>query len=260
MSFADIAKTTDKIAEVLSFSEQDRNQIVNDIKSFSLPDLASPGDVNRQLNSLMRRECNLKCHATALVEYLKVKRIPRGLRVPLAPILCKNDSVYKKEWNMILNRCSLDLMALTIRHLQTALQQVQQQITLTEQELRKNHREMESTLSEIRAEIAQYERELMLNKIRKFKRDTDDYASEQVYTWKTYRREQRNKRQAERRPGRTISDVSSSSGSSNSQAAGDFLSSTPAPNENIGRSEGGGSRGKAALPRIRMSQRKVNQR
>ncbi|OCT64064.1 hypothetical protein XELAEV_18045166mg [Xenopus laevis] len=264
MSFADIAKMTDKSAEMLGFSEQERNRIMNSMQSISLPDLKESGDLNRQLNSLMHKETNLKCHAATLIEYLKVKRIQRGLRVPMSPILCKDDPVYKKEWYMILNKCSMDLMTLTVRHLQQAIQQVQQQIGFTEKELKQAAGDLENEMSALRAEIAQYEQELMQTKIRKFKRDTQDYANDLVYAWKFQRRDHRGDRgrfeNSRRRQPHGASPTSSVSGEVSSQSDVHFLSSTPTTSVEPGGSGGArGGRG-TVYQKIRSSQRRQTKR
>ncbi|CAH2315507.1 Hypothetical predicted protein, partial [Pelobates cultripes] len=49
-----------------------------------------------------------------LVEYLRVKRIPRGMRLGIKPSFCQHKPKFEENWHKILNKCSLDLIALTI--------------------------------------------------------------------------------------------------------------------------------------------------
>ncbi|CAJ0965393.1 unnamed protein product [Ranitomeya imitator] len=69
---------------------------------------------NRDLERESKRAVNLELHTLTIAEYLKVQRIPRGLRVPLQPTFFKDDKDYYTKFEHILNKCSFDLMTLTL--------------------------------------------------------------------------------------------------------------------------------------------------
>ena len=53
-------------------------------------------------------------HASTLLEYCCVQRIPRGLRILKEPGMCRDNHEFVGIWNEILNKCSQDLMILII--------------------------------------------------------------------------------------------------------------------------------------------------
>ncbi|CAJ0947639.1 unnamed protein product [Ranitomeya imitator] len=69
---------------------------------------------NRDLERESRRAVNLELHIITIAEYLRVQRIPRGLRVPLQPTFFREDKDYCTKFEHILNKCSADLMTLRV--------------------------------------------------------------------------------------------------------------------------------------------------
>lgn len=61
-------------------------------------------------------------HCTTLAEYFRLNRNPRGLRSHLQPTLLKENYDFCQRFESILNKCSLDLMVLTIEFLQKSIQ------------------------------------------------------------------------------------------------------------------------------------------
>eukprot|EP00079_Xenopus_tropicalis_P039349 XP_017953120.1 PREDICTED: uncharacterized protein LOC108648909 [Xenopus tropicalis] len=136
MSFADIAATTDQRAEIFSFTEAERKRILSATQSLPISAATTDRDTFRKLDQLRRRETAWALHSASLAEYIKAQRIPRGLRVSLRPALFKEDQEFVAKWNGILNKCSLDLMTLTVQQLQSGLKEVRQQVHILEEPLK----------------------------------------------------------------------------------------------------------------------------
>ncbi|OCT88716.1 hypothetical protein XELAEV_18017346mg [Xenopus laevis] len=134
MSFADIASTTDRRAETFGFTEAERKRILHSAQTLpsSLPPTET--DILQKLETLKRRDTAWALHSSALAEYAKALRIPRGLRITLQPALFRTDCEFIAKWQGILNRCSLDLIALTVQQLQTSTKELKQQIHALEEE------------------------------------------------------------------------------------------------------------------------------
>ncbi|OCT70043.1 hypothetical protein XELAEV_18036966mg, partial [Xenopus laevis] len=229
MSFTDIAATTDLRADTFGYTEAERKRILN--ASYTLPAFTPPEDTDyiRELEKLKRREVTWLLHSSTLTEYAKVQRIPRGLRVYLKPVLFREDREFLSKWRGILNRCSLDLITLTIQQLNAGLKDVRQQIHAAEEsiKLKETSALCEQKLRELQTEIDKLQQEILQNKLRKFRRDTRDYEKEEVYSWKDGKNQQRQRpRKFPASTERTYSQQSSeldSSASSSFQASPAFL-------------------------------------
>lgn len=200
MSFERISATTDKRAEIFSFTESERFAIMQQAEKggfgWNIPSERGMGNHRIQLEQLMNKEASLALHTATLTEYLKVKRIPRGLRSTLTPMLLKEDRIYKQRWEALSNQHSFDLMLLTVQHLQAAVQTVRQDIQKVDAEF-KNHSpvtEYNKTHEELKGNIEKLKDQIMNNKIKKFERDTRDYEMDRVYTWAAERPQYRGQR------------------------------------------------------------------
>lgn len=186
MSFQDIGKLTENRANTLAFSEEDINKILLQFSNeSSFLEVDSNIDLKRKFEYLLKRQTNSRLHATTLAEYLKVRRIPRGLRILLKPTLCKDSEDFISKWRMILNKCSLDLIALTIQELQRTLVDIEKEIDTTKVSLESsmNGEEWSNTVKELELSLNKHREEIEQVKIRKFRRDTQDYKLNIVYTW-----------------------------------------------------------------------------
>ncbi|XP_041437211.1 uncharacterized protein LOC121399722 [Xenopus laevis] len=156
----------------------------------SLPTTPVPNntEILHSLEQLKRREVSWGLHIASLAEYAKAQRIPRGLRVMLQPALFKDSQEFRQKWQGILNRCSLDLIALTIQQLQTGSKELKQQIRLKEEEYMGTTDTSDQTLRELEHKMERMQQEILQIKLLKFKRDTRDYEQGEVYTWKESRR------------------------------------------------------------------------
>lgn len=178
-----------KRAETLILSEAERANIIQQAENAGYTwskskDTTQVNDIKRHEN-LMRRETSLIIHASTLVEYIKAQRIPRGLRSTLTPILLKDDLLYQERWTAICNQFSLDLMVLTIQHLQKAITEIKEEIKKVDIECKitntiEKYDEIQKNLQE---NISKFKAQLMQNKCKKIERDTRDYKFNRVYTW-----------------------------------------------------------------------------
>lgn len=188
-AFETISTLTDKKAETFTFSEVERQDILQKAGNAGLlwNDIGKPTGTNlaKNLEQLRKRELSLNLHASTLMEYMKVQRIPRGLRSPLIPILLKDDTAYCERWQAICNQYSFDLMLLTIKHLHLAIDNVQQEVFKAEQELKKgtSPEEYNELHEALKINIKKMREQILQNKIRKYERDTKDYKFNRVYTW-----------------------------------------------------------------------------
>lgn len=193
MSFESIASTSDKSAEVFHLSEHDRESILTQIESSELRlPLPNQGSSNKyqELEALRRRELTLTLHASTLAEYIRAKRIPRGLRTHLTPNLLPEDTTFTTRWVGLCNQFSFDLMLLSIKHLQEAIDQCKIDIRSVEQEIRKMEPapKVEAGLKSIEEAIIRLRESIMKVKLSKFARDTRDYENDKVYSWNKSKR------------------------------------------------------------------------
>ncbi|XP_077137110.1 uncharacterized protein LOC143795030 [Ranitomeya variabilis] len=139
----------------------------------------------RDLERELRHFTNIELHCATLTEYLRAQRIPRGLRVPLRPTLFRDSSDYCTKYEQILNKCSFDIITLTIEHLQKAISTSSEAIKSIEAQLSSSGppEELTALRDQISKSIEKHRRETEERKRIKFNRDTEDYERQQVYRW-----------------------------------------------------------------------------
>ncbi|XP_077148973.1 uncharacterized protein LOC143809881 [Ranitomeya variabilis] len=144
---------------------------------------------NRDLERESRRAVNLELHIVTIAEYLRVQRIPRGLRVPLQPTFFREDKEYCEKFEHILNKCSADLMTLTLSYLQKNLDTVNTQITAIETQLTSTmpQEEFQELKTKNQEQLRLHRLEVEKRKRSKFLRDTEDYLQNRVYQWRDTR-------------------------------------------------------------------------
>lgn len=185
-TLSDIAAFTDARAETFSFSDLDSERILSSLTGTS--DFLTEDDHRpsiRQLEYFMRKEVNYRLHTVTLAEYFRAKRIPRGLRILLKPTLCRENPNFLNKWRCILNKCSLDLVLLTVEELQKESVRIQTDIADLKTKLQTSlpADEFKDLLVSVETTIQNHKIEVEKTKIKKFKRDTFDYANNCVYTW-----------------------------------------------------------------------------
>ncbi|OCT64523.1 hypothetical protein XELAEV_18045622mg [Xenopus laevis] len=132
------------------------------------------------------QETSLQLHSDTLIEYLKVKRIPRGLRLGIKPTLCKEDPAYCRNWDKILNKCSLDLMTLTVEGVQSKLSKLRIDISSIKQKLQSSYSDinLDELDAKLRDTVDKHRVEILKVKLDKLRRDTIDYQEDRVYNWR----------------------------------------------------------------------------
>lgn len=182
------ATTISQPIETFRFTEQDRIEILSQVSitdSLQSTVESASHSAQQKLEALKKKELSLQLHATTLAEYIKANRIPRGLRTTLTPNLLPKDPGYAKEWFGLCNAFSLDLMYLTIKHLNERLISLQTEITnleveVKEQLTKEKYTELSTSIADT---LAKLKESILKVKKRKFERDSRDYHLDQVYTW-----------------------------------------------------------------------------
>ncbi|CAJ0922543.1 unnamed protein product [Ranitomeya imitator] len=82
-----------------------------------------------------RRKTALQLHYLTLAEYHKVQRIHRGLRTNLRPTLFQDNPEFCQKFKGILNKCSMDIILLTIEYLQKEISELETRIIATQLQL-----------------------------------------------------------------------------------------------------------------------------
>ncbi|OCT95352.1 hypothetical protein XELAEV_18013040mg [Xenopus laevis] len=146
---------------------------------------AHPGIWSRDLERLSKRSVSLELHGCTLAEYYRLKRIPRGLRVHLHPTLFSENVEFCKKFEGILNKCSLDIITLTIEYIQKELVTVAEQVRNIETQLNQlgTPEEFQVIKAQIEQTVKQFKLDTEERKRSKFLRDADDYVSGRVYRW-----------------------------------------------------------------------------
>ena len=176
------SQTNTNRASTFDYSDADAQRIL--IPNETLGTAVSCDELKYKLEKLRRKETRLLLHASTLSEYWRNKRIPFGLRMTTAPTLGKDDEQFLKRWGEIMNKCSFDLMLLIIEQCTSDAQQLKTEIELQEEELKAKFGQEYTTIdSAIKVSINKYKEKELAKKLRKYKRDADDYLKNEVYEW-----------------------------------------------------------------------------
>lgn len=177
-----------ELSKTFEFTEADYSRIAlkDSLFTDSTP-VMEPTTLTRTLGKLMEKESRLYLHAVSLSDYLRIKMIPRGLRITKTPFLGHENKAFCDRWCEILNKCSLDLMALTISEITTQLDSVRERITDVKKELSEKQPDRErfdKLIEDCEKQKTTLEEELKLSKRKKFERDRNDYEGGAVYRWR----------------------------------------------------------------------------
>ncbi|OCT82236.1 hypothetical protein XELAEV_18024752mg [Xenopus laevis] len=122
--------STQDSSNTFAYTEADIDRIVASADTtITLYDSTENKDFHFQLLNLSKKELNLSLHSSTLVEYIKTKRIPHGLRVGLQPLGCITSKEFLTKWEGIWNKASLDAMVLTVEFLQPEITRTRSEIT-----------------------------------------------------------------------------------------------------------------------------------
>ncbi|XP_075682937.1 uncharacterized protein LOC142651759 [Rhinoderma darwinii] len=170
----------------LSYNQEQMDNILSQVTT-SRDFLQTPPTEtrSRDLEKTSRRLINQELHSATLAEYIKVQRIPRGLRMPIRPTIFKENPEYCTKFEQILNKCSFDLMVLTVSFLQKNIADLRKEVTAAEQQLRTTLSLIDFTNfdEKLKTNLGIHRSEIENQKRRKFQRDLDDYQNNRVYKW-----------------------------------------------------------------------------
>ncbi|CAJ0949702.1 unnamed protein product [Ranitomeya imitator] len=124
-------------------------------------------------------------HCATLGEYHQQGKIPRGLRCNLRPTLFSDNDQYCTTFQKILNKCSFDIILLTIEYLQEAIKETEEKIVTIETQLTSTltSTEFNTLKSKVDSILSSHQKTLEERKRTKFQRDTEDYLTNRVYRW-----------------------------------------------------------------------------
>lgn len=254
MSYEEVERLTDVRARTFAYTAEDAEQIL-----FPALTMETPADIwetqYSHLESLRKKETRALLHGNVLSQYWRNKRIPRGLRIMKEPTLGRDDPDFCKKWCEILNRCSLDLMLLVIDSQNKKLDTVKQEIADLESELKGkfSSAKLKELLQKCDEQIHAYKTETQQRKMEKYRRDTMDYRTDNVYPWLRENRGFGGRPRQRQRQRNTMSSASSADWSKDTRRSMDrrFLrTATPAPGpspatqHDTERRGGGGKRGR----------------
>lgn len=135
------------------------------------------------LRKLLEKDMKLKWHIVSLSDYWRENRIPRGLRMAKFPSTNSDNASFKDKWESILNKCSMDLMLLLIEDAKKQRDDLKTRILDIESSLPMSPEQQVPFQQKIKNEILKLEVIIKEQKVRKFKRDQEDYQRGQVYRW-----------------------------------------------------------------------------
>lgn len=132
----------------------------------------------------MERDLKLHWQIVSLSDNWREKIIPRGLRINKFPSSPNNDAEFRKKWEGILNKCSLDLILLLIEEAKKERASLSERL----QELRAtlSHVTSEQKLpyeEKLKEDLDKLENTIKQMKIKKMKRDEEDYSRDEIYLW-----------------------------------------------------------------------------
>ncbi|XP_077129683.1 uncharacterized protein LOC143784954 [Ranitomeya variabilis] len=163
-----------------------------------------------------RKLISFDLHCITLAEYHKQGRIPRGLRCNLRPTLFSENPDFCDKYKKILNKCSMDIIILTIEFLQKAITETKDSIRAIETQLSSTLASADWTNLKEKTDriLADHQRFLEEKKRQKFQRDNDDYTHNRVYRWNDSTGNHPWRRTYQRKTGSFSTESDSSTGSS----------------------------------------------
>ncbi|XP_077148445.1 uncharacterized protein LOC143809197 [Ranitomeya variabilis] len=163
-----------------------------------------------------RKLLSYDLHTITLAEYHKQGKIPRGLRCNLRPTIFSDDSDFCDKYKKILNKCSLDIIILTIESLQKAIADSKDKIRAIETQLSSTLSTSDWTSLKEKTDktLLDHQKFLQERKRQKFQRDNDDYTHNRVYKWSDTSGNNPWRRPYQRKTGSFSTESDSSTGSS----------------------------------------------
>lgn len=183
-SFQEINALTTTGAETFAYSTSDAERILFPTISLTGTHSLSAEDMKMKLTHLKKKEIRMKLHGSTLSEYWRSKRIPQGLRIQKAPTIGKENEDFNKKWCEILNKCSMDLMLLIIEEVTKQKEDIEKDIVKQETFMKdKLGVDFAHICDSIKQTLKEFEDNMLTIKLRKYRRDANDYQSGKVYKW-----------------------------------------------------------------------------
>ncbi|XP_056373727.1 uncharacterized protein LOC130267674 [Hyla sarda] len=173
-------------SNTFSYSPGEIDRILSSIKEdASFLHAPSMVDLQRQYENFTKRLLSLTLHLTTLSEYYRAQRIPRGLRSQPKDNSYAQDPDYRTRFELISNKYSLDLILLNIEFLQKDISSTQTRINTIDESLKlaSSQEDYDKLIQKQTLFLQKFRTELENTKRHKWHRDTNDYASNRVYTW-----------------------------------------------------------------------------
>ncbi|KAM4031977.1 uncharacterized protein ACNLHF_019374 [Anomaloglossus baeobatrachus] len=97
------------------------------------------------------------------------------------------NATYCEKYESILNKCSMDLILLTIEYLDKEIEDISANITTIEHQFQNtlSSTEYNNLKAKTESTISEFRKTLQTRKRTKFQRDQEDYQKNQVYTWRS---------------------------------------------------------------------------
>ncbi|KAJ1132099.1 hypothetical protein NDU88_010429 [Pleurodeles waltl] len=140
-----------------------------------------------KLETLKKREKLFLWHSFFLSEYYKTKTIPRGFRVLQSGVEhLQALPEINKQLCAVTNKCSFDLMLLTLERAIKEAEKLASLIALLEEALEKlvSPDHCAQIKRNIEAKVSTFEDNLTDTLKKKYQRDVGDYLANKVYSWK----------------------------------------------------------------------------
>ncbi|KAJ1200601.1 hypothetical protein NDU88_004424 [Pleurodeles waltl] len=138
----------------------------------------------REWEKQSRKEINKWWELFTLRKYVRVNRIRRGLRIGIMPSHQDASNELLEEWGAHILDSSKGLVLILIKHAEIALNKIQNQLRVLEQEIEgiKLTEEESKIRSEMAEKIPQHEETVKIHKQTKFQRDKSDYEEGRIFT------------------------------------------------------------------------------
>ncbi|XP_040288531.1 uncharacterized protein LOC121001502 [Bufo bufo] len=169
-----------------AYSEERAREIVSEVTTSTEFLKTPPAELRgKDWEKESRKLVAWELHAATLAEYCRHQRIPRGLRVNLRPTFFCDDLQYCTQFANILNKCSHDLMILTIEHLNTSIAETKIHISSIEQQLQDSltAEDLISLKQKIDKNCSDLKKDIEATKRKKYTRDLEDYQNKRIYKW-----------------------------------------------------------------------------
>lgn len=169
----------------LSYSQEHINNLISKKSLFGDQDKDCFQLIWRDITKLAKQKCKTEVHGLAILEYIKMQMIPRGLRMTSEPKIYLDNEKFTQGYEKIMNKSSLDVMILIIEISEEEAEKNKLRIEelLTEAKTKNKPEEYDKQLEQLQKILDQYRIDERENKMEKLNRDKIDYEEKRVYPW-----------------------------------------------------------------------------